>query len=247
MGRGVRVPAAAEPVVVADGEADVVLPSLIVDAGPNAVARFLEFFARRIANERTRAAYAQAVGQRSRRRRSRRRLRAHPGHEGAARRSRRRGGCARGRPRWTSTPRPRGRGRMARLPWHGGHGGRTGRRGAARGRPGRAARPVTPNVGACPPGRGGRTFGAGGGGWSSQATPRPRRRGEPRRPAGGGLGTDSASRPSSRQPARKSCPPAPPIARRVGGHIHTSTHRRLIPPSRTSAGRLMRWRIRWGT
>ena len=131
--------------------------------------------------------------------------------------------------------------------WHGGHGGRTGRRGAARGRPGRAARPVTPNVGACPPGRGGRTFGAGGGGWSSQATPRPRRRGEPRRPAGGGLGTDSASRPSSRQPARKSCPPAPPIARRVGGHIHTSTHRRLIPPSRTSAGRLMRWRIRRGT
>ena len=67
MGRGVRVPAAAEPVVVADGEADVVLPSLIVDAGPDAVARFLEFFARRIANERTRAAYAQAVGQRSRR------------------------------------------------------------------------------------------------------------------------------------------------------------------------------------
>ncbi len=69
---------------------------------------------RRSANERTRAAYAQAVGQRSRR--SRRRLRAHPGHEGAARRSRRRGGCARGRPRWTSTPRPRGRGRTARKP-----------------------------------------------------------------------------------------------------------------------------------
>ena len=38
-----------------------------------AVARFLEFFARRIANERTRAAYAQAVGQRSRRREPRRR------------------------------------------------------------------------------------------------------------------------------------------------------------------------------
>ena len=35
---------------------------------------------------------------------------------------------------------------------------------------------------------------------------------EPRRPAGGGLGTDSGFRPSSRQPARKSCPPAPPIA-----------------------------------
>ena len=39
------VPAAAEPVVVADGEADIVLPALIVDAGPDAVARFLEFFA----------------------------------------------------------------------------------------------------------------------------------------------------------------------------------------------------------
>ena len=57
------VPAAAEPVVVADGKADVVLPALIVDAGPDAVARFLEFFAGRIANERTRAAYARAVGQ----------------------------------------------------------------------------------------------------------------------------------------------------------------------------------------
>ena len=41
---------AAEPVVVADGETDVVvLPALIVDAGPDAVARFLEFFAGRIA------------------------------------------------------------------------------------------------------------------------------------------------------------------------------------------------------
>ena len=57
------VPAAAEPVVVADGEADVVLPALIVDAGPDAVARFLEFFAGRIANPRTRAAYGRAVGQ----------------------------------------------------------------------------------------------------------------------------------------------------------------------------------------
>ena len=58
------VPAAAEPVVVADGEADVVvLPALIVAAGPNAVARFLEFFAGRIANARTRAAYGRAVGQ----------------------------------------------------------------------------------------------------------------------------------------------------------------------------------------
>ena len=57
------VPAAAEPMVVADGEADVVLPALIVDAGPDAVQRFLEFFAGRIANERTRAAYGRAVGQ----------------------------------------------------------------------------------------------------------------------------------------------------------------------------------------
>ena len=57
------VPAAAEPVVAADGEADVVLPALIVDAGPDAVARFLEFFAGRIANPRTRAAYGRAVGQ----------------------------------------------------------------------------------------------------------------------------------------------------------------------------------------
>ena len=57
------VPAAAEPVVVADGEADVVLPALIVDAGPDAVARFLEFFAGRIANARTRAAYGRAGGQ----------------------------------------------------------------------------------------------------------------------------------------------------------------------------------------
>ena len=120
--------------------------------------------------------------------------------------------------------------RTARLPWHGG-----------RGRPGRAARPVTRNVGACPPRRGGRTFrwsavrrnGAGGGGCGAAGRAR-RRRGrgiaasptakpaaagpsrsgsrEPRRPAGGGLGTDSASRPSSRQPVRKSCPPAPPPA-----------------------------------
>ena len=36
--------------------AELVLPRLIVDAGPVAVARFLEFFAARIANARTRAA-----------------------------------------------------------------------------------------------------------------------------------------------------------------------------------------------
>ena len=39
------------------------LPRLIVDAGPVAMARFLEFFAARIANRRTRAAYGRAVGQ----------------------------------------------------------------------------------------------------------------------------------------------------------------------------------------
>ena len=61
--REALVPTAAVPVVVADGEADVVLPALIVDAGPPAVQRFLEFFAARIANARTRAAYGRAVGQ----------------------------------------------------------------------------------------------------------------------------------------------------------------------------------------
>ncbi len=56
-------PAVAEPAVVAGRGADVVLPTLIVDAGPDAVGRFLEFFAGRIANARTRAAYGRAVGQ----------------------------------------------------------------------------------------------------------------------------------------------------------------------------------------
>ena len=40
-----------------------VLPRLIVDAGPAAGEKFLEFFAARIANRRTRAAYGRAVGQ----------------------------------------------------------------------------------------------------------------------------------------------------------------------------------------
>ena len=39
------------------------LPRLIVDAGPASVEKFLEFFAARIANRRTRAAYGRAVGQ----------------------------------------------------------------------------------------------------------------------------------------------------------------------------------------
>ena len=57
----------AEPVDVArTGPAqrvELVLPQLIVDAGSAAVERFLEFFAARIANRRTRAAYGRAVGQ----------------------------------------------------------------------------------------------------------------------------------------------------------------------------------------
>ena len=57
------VPAAAEPAIVTAGGAEIILPQVIVDAGPAAVARFLEFFAGRIANARTRAAYGRAVGQ----------------------------------------------------------------------------------------------------------------------------------------------------------------------------------------
>ena len=57
------VPAAAEPAVVKSGGGEIVLPQVIVDAGPATVARFLEFFAGRIANARTRAAYGRAVGQ----------------------------------------------------------------------------------------------------------------------------------------------------------------------------------------
>ena len=43
--RGAGAGGRAEPAVVTDRGADVVLPALIVDAGPDAVARFLEFFA----------------------------------------------------------------------------------------------------------------------------------------------------------------------------------------------------------
>ena len=62
----VDVAAAAEAtsgMMPASSAAAVALPRLIVDAGPSAVARFLEFFAGRIANERTRAAYARAARQ----------------------------------------------------------------------------------------------------------------------------------------------------------------------------------------
>ena len=41
----------------------VALPAVVVDAGPAAVERFLEYFAAAIANRRTRAAYARAAGQ----------------------------------------------------------------------------------------------------------------------------------------------------------------------------------------
>ena len=57
------VPAAAAPAVATSGGGEIVLPQVIVDAGPQATGRFLEFFAGRIANARTRAAYARAVGQ----------------------------------------------------------------------------------------------------------------------------------------------------------------------------------------
>ena len=60
----VRVaPADARRPARAASTARLVLPPLIVDEGPVAVARFLEFFAARIANRRTRAAYGRAVGQ----------------------------------------------------------------------------------------------------------------------------------------------------------------------------------------
>ena len=57
------MPAAAVSAAVTGGGEAIVLPQVIVDAGPAAVGRFLEFFAGRIANARTRAAYGRAVGQ----------------------------------------------------------------------------------------------------------------------------------------------------------------------------------------
>ena len=56
------VPAAAEPVVMTGRAGEIDLPQVIVDARLQAAARFLEFFAGRIANARTRAAYGRAVG-----------------------------------------------------------------------------------------------------------------------------------------------------------------------------------------
>ena len=52
-----------QPQELARAGAAVALPEVIVDAGPAAVERFLEFCAAAIANGRTRAAYARAAGQ----------------------------------------------------------------------------------------------------------------------------------------------------------------------------------------
>ena len=59
----VPVAAVDRPEIARPGAAAVALPEVIVDAGPAAVERFLEFFAAAIANDRTRAAYGQAAGQ----------------------------------------------------------------------------------------------------------------------------------------------------------------------------------------
>ena len=56
------VPTVARGEIASPGAA-VALPAVIVDAGPAAVERFLEFFAAAVANARTRAAYARAAGQ----------------------------------------------------------------------------------------------------------------------------------------------------------------------------------------
>ena len=79
-------------------------------------------------------------------------------------------------------------GRTARLPWHGGHGRRRGRRGAARGRPwasGQAGHPERRCLSPRPTRSAARPSALSTGSGSREA----------RRPAGGGLGTDSASRP----------------------------------------------------
>ena len=63
MPTGALALAAATPAVMTGRAGEIVLPQVIVDAGPLAVARFLEFFAGRIANARTRAAYGRVAGQ----------------------------------------------------------------------------------------------------------------------------------------------------------------------------------------
>ena len=143
-----------------------------------------------------------------------------------------------------------------RLPWHGGHGRRMGRRGAARGRPGRAARPGHPerrclprrpwraNVplvgGEAQRGWRGRLWG----GWSSQASPRPRRLAPARASRddlqAGGLGRTArrARRPASRRGSRarrhrrsRRC-----AGRRVGGHGRRLRGQSVSPPPPAGAG-----------
>ena len=58
----VPAPPAGRAEVAPRGGAAVALPAVIVDAGPAAVERFLEFFAAAVANDRTRAAYGRAAG-----------------------------------------------------------------------------------------------------------------------------------------------------------------------------------------
>ena len=58
------VPAVTRPPAARTGTVAMALPAVIVDAGPVAVERVLEFFAASIANGRTRAAYGRAVGRR---------------------------------------------------------------------------------------------------------------------------------------------------------------------------------------
>ncbi len=59
----VPAPSAGRVEIERPGAAAVALPAVIVDAGPVAVERFLEYFAAAIANDRTRAAYGRAAGQ----------------------------------------------------------------------------------------------------------------------------------------------------------------------------------------
>ncbi len=59
----VPAPSAGRVEIERPGSSGVALPAVIVDAGPAAVERFLEFFAAAIANGRTRAAYGRAAGQ----------------------------------------------------------------------------------------------------------------------------------------------------------------------------------------
>ena len=56
-------PAAGPAIAKGGGGGQIFLPQVVVDAGPMAVEKFVEFFTAQIANARTRAAYGRAVGQ----------------------------------------------------------------------------------------------------------------------------------------------------------------------------------------